>query len=103
MSRGLRPVPSLRRSVRGGTITTSPRTPDGRDEQPVVDVQRSRVLTPAAAFAGTSQFLAPPTADEDEPVLQASDCGEVAMDRLRHPFAVEAEPAPRRTEAGTPS
>jgi hypothetical protein len=44
-------------------------------------------------------FLAPPTAEEDTPAPRASDSGEVAMRRLRHPFAVPAEASPHREAA----
>ena len=43
-----------------------------------------------------SQFLAPPVAAEETPVPRASNCGEVAMYRLRHPFSV-ADVTARRT------
>jgi hypothetical protein len=38
----------------------------------------------------TDIFLAPPATEEQQPAPQASDRGEVAMDRLRHPFDVAA-------------
>ena len=48
-----------------------------------------------------SQFLAPPVAAEERPVPRASDCGETAMRRLRHPFAVVADATPRPAQAVT--
>jgi hypothetical protein len=46
----------------------------------------------------TSPFLAPSDGEETRPARPASDCGEAAMDRLRHPFSVGPAPelpAPR--------
>ncbi|GAA0716188.1 hypothetical protein GCM10010199_17570 [Dactylosporangium roseum] len=49
-----------------------------------------------AAFSDrTTPFLAPPTAPEDAVASRASDRGEVAMHRLRHPFVVVAATVPR--------
>jgi len=48
-----------------------------------------------AAFSDrTTPFLAPPTAAEDTVEYRASDRGESAMHRLRHPFAVVAAKSP---------
>jgi hypothetical protein len=45
----------------------------------------------AAITTPDPQFLAPPTAREEKAPPRASDRGEAAMDRLRHPFAALAE------------
>jgi hypothetical protein len=88
-------------------ITASPRTPDARparvpggfsrDRHPVAGAARFRNPTPAAACGCTAQFLAPSTAEEEKPAPRASDCGDVAMHRLRHPFTVAADTTPHRT------
>jgi hypothetical protein len=44
-----------------------------------------------------AQFLSPPAAEDEKPAPRASDCGEVAMHRLRHPFTVAADTTPHRT------
>jgi hypothetical protein len=54
------------------------------------------ITAPRNPFPGT-QFLAPPAVNEDGPRLRASDCGEAAMDRLRHPFLVVPASADWRT------
>jgi hypothetical protein len=46
----------------------------------------------------TAPFLAPFSANEDRPQSAASDCGEAAMYRLRHPFSIAA-PAQREASA----
>jgi hypothetical protein len=54
--------------------------------------------TLTAAFTDrTTPFLAPPNAAEDTAECHASNCGESAMHRLRHPFTVAAAIV-RRTE-----
>jgi hypothetical protein len=90
-------------------ITTSPRTPDahsarvpsgfGRDQHPVVGAPHFRSLTPAAACGCMARFVAPSTAEEEKPAPRASDCGEVAMHRLRHPFTVAADTTPNHEPA----
>ncbi|MEV4759323.1 hypothetical protein AB0J86_30085 [Micromonospora sp. NPDC049559] len=85
-------------------ITTSPRTPDAhpatipggfsRDRHPVAGAPPFRSLTPAAAYGRMAQFLAPSTAEEEKPAPRASDCGELAMHRLRHPFTIVDETTP---------
>lgn len=88
-------------------ITTSPRTPVAhpatvpggfsRDRHPLADAPRFRSLTPAAANGCTAQFLAPPSAEKEKPTPRVSDCGDVAMHQLRHPFTVAADTTPQRT------
>lgn len=88
-------------------ITTSRCTPDAhpatvpggfsRDRHPVAGAPRFRSLTPAAVCGCMAQFLAPSIAEEEKPAPRASDCGEVAMRRLRHPFTVAADATPHRT------
>ncbi|MEV0454951.1 hypothetical protein [Catellatospora methionotrophica] len=68
-----------------------------RDRHPVADARPFRSLTPASAYGRTAPFLAPPTAEEQKPAPRASDCGEVAMRRLRHPFTVAADTRPLQT------
>lgn len=92
-------------------ITTSPRTPDAhpatvpggfsRDRHPVADAPRFRGPAPAPACGSIAQFLSPSTAEEEKPAPRASDCGEVAMHRLRHPFTVAASTMPHRTTVKT--
>ena len=48
----------------------------------------------APAWDSLAQFRSPSTAEEERPAPRASDCGEVAMQRLRHPFTVVAGRAP---------
>ncbi|GAB3964352.1 hypothetical protein GCM10027615_06760 [Plantactinospora veratri] len=89
-------------------ITTSPRTPNTHprpvsggfsdDRHPVAGVPRFPGPTPAVAY-GAAQFLAPSTAAEEKPAPRVSDCGEVAMRRLRHPFTITADATPHRTTA----
>ncbi|GGR77020.1 hypothetical protein GCM10010169_21520 [Micromonospora fulviviridis] len=88
-------------------VTTSPRTPDAhpatapggfsRDRHPVAGAPRSRGLAPAPACGSMAQFLSPPSAEEEKPAPRASDCGEVAMHRLRHPFTVSAGTTSQRS------
>ncbi|KHD76803.1 hypothetical protein [Actinoplanes utahensis] len=64
------------------------------DKAPVAralsDFSRFRSTAPVPAVASMSPFLAPaPAAGEPAPVRRASDCGESAMRRLRHPFVSE--------------
>ncbi|TDC84968.1 hypothetical protein E1193_04190 [Micromonospora sp. KC606] len=92
-------------------ITTSPRTTGAHPAtvvggfshswHPVAGAPRFRSLTPAAACGCMAQFLAPSIAEEEKPAPRASDCGEVAMHRLRHPFAVAADTTPQRTTVKT--
>lgn len=87
--------------------TTSPRIADAhpatvpggfsRDRHPVADAAHFPSLTPAAAGGCIAQFLAPPRAEEEKPAPRASDSGEVAMHRLRHPFTVAADTTSHRT------
>lgn len=60
-------------------------------------IPKSEKRSPVTAAFGdrTTQFLAPPTAAKDAVASRASDCGEAAMHRLRHPFAVVATTVPR--------
>jgi hypothetical protein len=46
----------------------------------------SRFRSPVATAGGVTPFLAPAGAEDLSPVLPASDRGEQAMHRLRHPF-----------------
>ena len=92
-------------------ITTSPRTPDAHpatvpggfspDRHPVAGAPSFRGPTPAPACGSMAQFLSPSTAEEEKPAPRASDCGEVAMHRLRHPFTVAAGTTPHRTTVKT--
>ncbi len=87
-------------------ITTAPRSraahptivPGGfsHDRHPVADASPSRSLTPASACGRMAPFLAPPTAEEQKPAPRVSNCGEMAMHRLRHPFAVAADTTPQQ-------
>jgi len=54
------------------------------DRHPVADAPRP----PDSAGGCAAPFLAPPTAEAETPVPRASDCGELAMNRLRNPFTV---------------
>jgi hypothetical protein len=49
--------------------------------------------TPHSRHVDPAQFLAVPTPAGEESVHRTSDSGEAAMDKLRHPFTVEANPA----------
>ena len=87
------------------TITTPTRIPEAhpatvpggfsRDREPVADTPRFRSPAPAAAGGPTVQFLAPATAEEEQATRRSSELGELAMHRLRHPFAVAADPTSR--------
>jgi hypothetical protein len=46
-----------------------------------------------------ARFVAPSTEEEEKPAPRASDCGEVAMHRLRHPFTVAADTTPNHEPA----
>jgi hypothetical protein len=48
----------------------------------------------AASSDRTAPFLAPPAAEESTAAPRASDCGQVAMHRLRHPFTVTVDTVP---------
>jgi hypothetical protein len=87
-------------------IATSPRPRDAHpatvpggfshDRHPVAGAPHWS--PPSAAACGrVAPFLAPPTAEEQKPAPRASDCDEVAMHRLRHPFTVAADTTPQRT------
>lgn len=92
-------------------ITTSPSTPAARpatvpggfsrDPRPLAGAPRFRSLTSAAANGCTAQFLAPPSAEKEKPTPRASDCGEVTMHQLRHPFTVAVDTTPQRTTVKT--
>jgi hypothetical protein len=83
-------------------LTDSPRTSEARPATVPGGFSRHRhpvagalpFGTPAAGCGCTAQFLAPSTAEDEKPAPRASDCGEVAMRRLRHPFAVAATTTP---------
>jgi hypothetical protein len=69
--------------------TTAPGTfaGSGRDRRPVVEAFRFRARPPrslvAAAVSGcTTQFLAPPIAEEERPAPRASDCIDCATRSL---------------------
>jgi hypothetical protein len=51
--------------------------------------------------ASITPFLAPPTGEEETIAPRVSDRDEVAMRRLRHPFAVAAGATPHRKAATT--
>ncbi|GHJ43181.1 hypothetical protein Cs7R123_05230 [Catellatospora sp. TT07R-123] len=61
------------------------------DRQPVAGAPLWKP-TPTAAFGRMAPFLAPPTTEEQKPAPRASDRDEVAMHRLRHPFAGATDP-----------
>lgn len=63
------------------TITAAPHAP-------ISELSRFRAAAPAAAVGTLTPFLTPAVNDV-APVLSASDRGEQAMLRLRHPFAPE--------------
>ncbi|GAB3334100.1 hypothetical protein GCM10027452_07610 [Micromonospora halotolerans] len=85
-------------------ITTPPRTPDAHpapvpggfsgDGHPVAGAPRFRGPTPAPACGPMAPFLSPSTAEDEKLAPRASDCGEVTMRRLRHPFTVAAGTTP---------
>jgi hypothetical protein len=93
------------------TITTPPWSPGARPATIPGSFSGGRhLVTGAPHFGGPSpagagdcrtQFLAPPTTEREKPAPRASDSGEVAMHRLRHPFAVAAESIPHRVTKET--
>ena len=110
MSRGLRPVPFFAtcrlRKASITMITTTPRPRDAHpatvpggfshDRHPAAGAPHGSP-PPAAACSRVAPFLAPPTAEEQKPAPRESDCDEVAMHRLRHPFTVAAGTMPEQT------
>jgi hypothetical protein len=56
---------------------------------PHSEPSRFQSADPAEAVENVTPFLAPPTPEDLTPVCPASDRGEQAMDRLRHPFMSE--------------
>ncbi|GIE94884.1 hypothetical protein Ari01nite_23490 [Paractinoplanes rishiriensis] len=67
-------------------MTMTTKAPYALVPRPLSDPSRFRSSTPIAAGGRLTPFLAPPAAEDITPVLRASDRGQEAMHRLRHPF-----------------
>ncbi|WP_249998499.1 hypothetical protein [Actinoplanes sp. M2I2] len=74
-------------------------SPHNRDTSPAAIPGGFSPEQPSAAGAPPTRspewdddtlFVAPPTTDEKQSASHVSDSGEVAMDKLRHPFDVTA-------------
>lgn len=80
-----RPTDAHPATVPGGFSHSRPSVAD--------DAPPFRSQLRASAYSRIAPFLAPLTAEEQNPAPRASDCGDVAMRRLRHPFTVAADTA----------
>ncbi|GGQ44620.1 hypothetical protein [Couchioplanes azureus] len=66
------------------TVIKASRAPVSR---PLSELSGFRSPVPVATVGRLTPFFAPAAAEDSTPVLRASDSGEQAMHRLRHPFA----------------